>query len=165
MKIIVGNEQVQIATVQASSFVIGDTTYDTSSEEYKDYSSILVRVAFWEYYINNGNIRGHLAAEGHEIPGFYYYVWHTQNTFVQFWYYYGIPSAILFLITMLMLVFVGMKKTLRGEDNALVCLLYVVFWGMYGLAEAVWYPGQIIMFLVFFSPKFLWEVENQEKKA
>ncbi|RKJ43687.1 hypothetical protein D7X98_14875 [bacterium 1XD8-76] len=160
VKKIFGGEQAGIATVQASNFTIGDKTYDTSSQEYEDYGSVLVRLAFWDYYLRNGNMEGHLTAEGHEVPGFYY-VWHTQNTFIQFWYYYGIPSAVLFLIVMISLVFIGMKRMVKGQDDALICLLYLVFWGMYGLAEAVWYPGQMILFLAFFTPKFLWQKEKE----
>lgn len=155
---IFGNEQAGIARVQASYFTIGDKTYDSSSQEYQDYGSVLVRLAFWDYYLKNGNMEGHLRTEGHEVPG-QGYVWHTQNTFIQFWYYYGIPSAVLFLMVMISLVFISMKKVVKVQDNALICLLYLVFWGMYGLAEAVWYPGEMILFLAFFTPKFLWQKE------
>lgn len=158
---IFGKEQAGIATVQASYFTIGDKTYDTSSQEYSDYGSVLIRAAFWDYYLRNGNMEGHLTVEGHEVPGLGY-VWHTQNTFIQFWYYYGIPSAALFLTVTISLVFIGMKRMVKGQqDDALICLLYLVFWGMYGLAEAVWYPGQMILFLAFFTPKFLWQKEKE----
>ncbi len=159
---IFGSEQVGIAKVQAS-FTIGDKTYDTSSQEYSDYGSMLIRAAFWDYYLKNGNLRGHLNVEGHDIEG-YGYAWHTQNTFVQFWYYYGIPSAILFFVIIISLIWVSLKKLLEKQDNALVCLLYLIFWGMYGLAEAVWYPGQMILFMAFFTPVFLHKAEKETKK-
>ncbi len=162
IRLILGNEQIGIATVEASSFTIGDATYDISSEEYADYGSVLARVAFWEYYIKNGNIKGHLGAEGHEIQGVNFYIWHTQNIFVQFWYYYGIPVAILFLGVMILLIFAGMKKMLKGQEDVLVCLLYLTFFGVFGMAEAVWYPGQMILFLAFFTPKFM---QQSEKKV
>lgn len=160
---IFGNEQAGIARVQASYFTIGDKTYDTSSQEYQDYESVLARLAFWDYYLKNGSIEGHITAEGHEVPGFDY-VWHTQNTFVQFWYYYGIPSAILLLVIMVSLIFMGMKQMVRGHEDALVCLVYLVFWGVYGLTEAVWYPGEMILFLAFFTPKFLWQRNETNKE-
>ncbi|MBD5551899.1 MAG: hypothetical protein HDQ96_12115 [Lachnospiraceae bacterium] len=58
------------------------------------------------------------------------------------------------------LVVVSSKKILKGLDIALSCVLYVVFWIMCGLAECVWYPRQMILFLVFFTPKFLQNVEE-----
>ena len=149
-----GEDQAGIAVVQASSFTIGNKTFSKDSEEYDKYSSVLLRLAFWEYYIRNGTLEGHHASEGHEIQNFNY-VWHTQNIFVQFWYYYGIPSAILLLVIIAIVIFIAVKEMLMGRDEALICLLYVLFWSVYGLSEAVWYPGQMILFLAFFTPKFL----------
>lgn len=149
IKIIFGEKQAGLMMVQASS---------SESEEKTRIvvGSVQVRVDFWKFYLQGGNLKGHLNGEGHELPDFPdNYVWHAQNTFVQFWYYYGVPSAILFVIVVVMLMLVGIKKMLRGQEDALICLLYIVFWGMYGLAECVWYPGQMILLLVFFTPKFL----------
>ncbi len=129
-------------------------------------SSIQVRIDFWKFYMQDGNLEGHLNDEGHELPDFPgRYIWHAQNTFVQFWYYYGVPSAILFVVVVVMLVIKSIKKILQGQDEALICLLYIVFWAMYGLAESVWYPGQMILFLTFFTPKFLWETEEHGEKT
>lgn len=159
-----GKKQAGMGTVQATSFTIGNKTYSKDSEEYKEYGSILVRLALWEYYIKNGTLEGHHGFEGHEIQDFNY-VWHTQNVFIQFWYYYGIPSAILLLIVIVILIAGSIKKMLEGQSNALICLLYLLFWSIYGLAEAVWYPGQAILFLVFFTPKFLQKIENGTEKV
>lgn len=155
-KVFLGKEQAGIATVRAYSITVGDKTYEPGSEGYNNYASILARITFWNYYLSNGNFKGHLNTEGHQIPNYISpYVWHTQNTFVQFWYYYGIPSAILFLVTLIGIVLICLKKIFAGKTDVLVCLLYLVFWGIYGLTEAVWYPGQMILFLAFFTPKFL----------
>lgn len=162
---IFGNKQAGMMTVQASSFTMGDKTYDELSQQYADFSSLLIRVAFWYYYLQNGNLRGHLTAEGHEIPGLNYeYVWHAQNTFVQFWYYYGIPSAIMLTLLVGALLFISIKKILKGKEDALVFLLYLIFWLMYGVTECVWYPGQMILLLVFFTPKFLQETKDKNHK-
>lgn len=162
--ILFGKEQAGIATVQAHSFTIGDKTYEPGSKEYEKYASTLGRVAFWIYYISNGNLKGHFSTEGHQITNYSGYVWHTQNTFVQFWYYYGIPSAILFLVVLVSLIIVGMKKMLKGQDSALICLLYLIFFGIFGLSEAAWYPGQTILFLAFFTPKFLQQTEENKRE-
>lgn len=144
----------------------GLITVLAAAEEEKTHTvdqSIQNRVDFWKFYIQDGNLKGHRNAEGHEQPNFpNFYVWHAQNTFVQFWYYFGVPSAILFAVVVVMLMLVSIKKILSGQDNALICLLYVIFWVMYGLAECVWYPGQMILFLVFFTSKFLQEGENEK---
>lgn len=157
IKMIFGEEQAGLITVQAAEPIAEGEKIRTVDR------SVQVRVDFWKFYIREGNLKGHLNAEGHDQPDFPdHYVWHAQNTFVQFWYYFGIPSAILFAVVVVMLIFVSIKKILSGQDNVLICLLYVVFWVMYGLAECVWYPGQMILFLVFFTPKFLQEKGNEK---
>lgn len=151
-----GKEQAGIANVRAYSITIGDKTFEPGDKVYENYGSILGRVQFWLYYISNGTLKGHLSTEGHQIPNYEDpYVWHTQNTFVQFWYYYGIPSALIFVIVLAGIVLASMKKMLKGQDDALICLMYLVFWGVFGMTEAAWYPGQMILFLAFFTPKFL----------
>lgn len=164
VKMIFDNEQAGIATVQAHSITIGDKTYEPGDEIYGKYSSVLIRVQFWLYYITNGNLRGHFSSEGHQITNYAGYVWHTQNIFIQFWYYYGIPSALLFFVAMLGTVLTSMKKMLKGQDNALISLLYLIFFGMFGIAEAAWYPGQTILFLAFFTPKFLQQAEENKRE-
>ncbi len=121
--------------------------------ETKDFSSAYGRVLVWRHYLGNGTMSGHSSTEGHYDLGFY--VWHTQNMFVQLWYYYGIPSAVLFLVILVILIFASIRKVTSGDERALLCLLYFVFFGMYGLFEATWYPGQMILLLAFFVPKFL----------
>ncbi|MGN0413290.1 MAG: 5'-nucleotidase, partial [Lachnospiraceae bacterium] len=81
-------------TVQAkeSEGAISGNEYSTTD---RAFSSARGRLYIWKYYIKNGNVRGHLSSEGHIIEDLQIYVWHTQNMFIQFWYYYGIPSAVL----------------------------------------------------------------------
>ena len=126
------------------------------------YPSALGRINIWKYYLQNGNLMGHSSTEGHMIGFDYWYVWHTQNMFVQLWYYYGIPSALLFVIVGIWAVICSIRKIIKGQDMALICLLYLVLFGTFGLFEATWYPGQIILFLAFFTPKFL---QNGSKES
>lgn len=150
MKMIFGEEQAAVMTVHASSPAgEGERIHPVDS-------SIEVRLNFWKFYMQNGNLRGHSNEEGHDLPDYSgRYIWHSQNVFVQYWYYYGIPAAILFLAVCGALIVTCIKRIMTGQDNALICLLFVVFWLMYGMAESVWYPGQMAFFLVFFTPKFL----------
>lgn len=161
-KMVFGEEQAGLITVQAAA----PTTASETGERVRTVDrSVSIRLEFWKYYLRNGNLKGHYAAEGHNIPELEgHYVWHTQNTFVQFWYYYGIPSAVLFVIVMVMLMLISIKKILEGRGDALICILYLVFWGGYGLAESVWYPGQMILLLVFFTPKFLEKIEEEREE-
>lgn len=160
---ILGKYQIGAMTVKASDGItIGDTTYKWTEESTMDFASALGRVSYWEYYLKNGNMAGHLSSEGHDIAGPYIYVWHAQNMFVQLWYYYGIPSAVLFLAVLVMLVFSSIKKAVKGKEKTgpLCCQLYITFFGIFGLFEATWYPGQIVLLLAFFVPKFLADAES-----
>lgn len=155
VKIVLGKYQSGIRMVRASEGItIGDTTYSWEDSSTMDFASALGRVSYWEYYLKNGTLAGHSSLEGHDI-GQGFYVWHAQNMFVQFWYYYGIPAAILFLITLLLLVRHSIKSVLGKNRSALTCLLYLIFFGIFGLFEATWYPGQMVFFLAFFVPRFL----------
>jgi len=128
------------------------------------FASTIGRVQMWKYYLEHGTMLGHLNTEGHDI-GQVYYVWHAQNMFVQLWYYYGIPSAILFVIVGIGVVLCSIRKILSGNQNAIICLLYLVLFGAYGLFECVWYPGQMILFLAFFTPKFLIGSANKNNEC
>lgn len=119
-----------------------------------EFSSSRGRLMIWEYYLKNGTIVGHSSSEGHEIFESWY-VWHTQNVFVQFWYYYGIPAAIVLIVYILFVLISSLNKFMHGNRNALLTFFFVLLFICYGMFEAVWYPGQIILFLTFFTPLFI----------
>ena len=161
-----GKCQIGIMVVEASDGItIGDTTYRWTEESVKNFASALGRVSYWKYYLKNGNMAGHMSSEGHDIAGPYIYVWHAQNMFVQLWYYYGIPSAVLFLAVLITLIYSSMKKAVRGKEKtgSLCCLLFIIYFAIFGLFEATWYPGQIVLLLAFFVPKFLTDSDNESE--
>lgn len=161
--VVFGKYRGGMITVQAADTVtIVGKSYEKDSEILQEFSSVLGRIGYWEYYLKNGNLSGHLSSEGHDI-GFGFYVWHAQNMFVQFWYYYGIPSAVLFLIVLAGLIFGSIKEVIHKNENAMCCLLYLVFFGLFGLFEATWYPGQMILLLAFFVPGFLISADDDKK--
>lgn len=165
IKVIFGKYQPEAMIVKASDGItIGDKTYKWTEKSTEDFSSALGRISYWEYYLKNGNLMGHLSSEGHNM-GSGFYVWHAQNMFVQFWYYYGIPSAILFLIVLCALILGCLKKVIKEKENSsvLCCLLYITFFGVFGLFEATWYPGQMILLLAFFVPKYLMATDSKLK--
>lgn len=150
IRVIFGRYQLGIMNVQAAEI---KETEEKGILESEDFSSTYGRMLIWSFYLQNGTMTGHSSAEGHYDLGFQ--VWHAQNMFVQLWYYYGIPSAVLFLVVLLMLIIISMKRTLKNEGEELPGLLYFVFFGMYGIFEATWYSGQMILLLAFFMPVFL----------
>ena len=161
IRVILGNYQGGISTVKAAEEItIAGKSYERESQIIGDFASALGRVGYWEYYLKNGTMAGHSSSEGHDI-GLGFYVWHAQNIFVQFWYYYGIPSAVLFLIVLILLIFYSLKGIIRKKEKTLISLLYLIFFGMFGLFETTWYPGQMILFLAFFVPKFLFDDKDR----
>lgn len=142
--------------VQAAEEVAIEEAGDTTETQLsRSFQSMQLRIDLWKYYLKNARMTGHFNSQGHKIEGISHRVWHTQNMFVQYWYYYGIPSGILFIVIMVLLLYENLKKILQKDDKALICLIYVIFFVMYGLFEVTWYPGQMVLFLAFFTPKFL----------
>lgn len=135
---------------------IGDKFYPYTDENTLRYSSYLGRMATWYYYFTNGKIAGHSNTEGHYVGIGYTYNWHAQNAFLQIWYYYGVPAGILFLIVIIWALVRSIKRVLKTEarqsEMACFVMMYLTLFITYGLFEAVWYPGQMIMTLAFFSP-------------
>lgn len=126
------------------------------------FSSSRGRLEIWKYYFENGTWVGHSSKEGHDIYETWY-VWHAQNVFIQFWYYYGIPSAILLLVYVGALVITAIKELLKGNDNALLTFQFVLLFFFYGMFEAVWYPGQMVLLLLFLGPLFVRNTLNNEE--
>ena len=127
-----------------------------------NFASVTGRTDIWKYYLAHGKLFGRSNQEGHEITGDGY-TWHTQNMFIQFWYYYGILAAIVFAawlcftgIKLIVDISRGLEKNrienAESQYNRLITLCYLVLFGVYGIPEAVWYPGQFILFLACFLP-------------
>jgi O-antigen ligase len=134
--------QTEMATTSASTW---DHRYDSSNG----------RIMIWKHYLAGGNLAGHSSTEGHQIDA-NWSAWHAQNMFIQFWYYYGIPSAVLFAICAIWMLFMALRRAWRGDSSiALMVSLYYLLFLLYGLFEATWYPGQMILLLAFFMPAFL----------
>lgn len=144
-------ETVAIASTEDNSI---DEDAETEEVDHR-FDSSRGRLIIWQYYLQQGNLVGHSNQEGHgDTLG--WYVWHAQNMFIQFWYYYGIPAAILFAIYVIMVLKKAFQKAWKEDDTeALMVLLYFMLFAIYGLFEATWYPGQMILLLSFFVPFFL----------
>lgn len=123
------------------------------------YSSYLGRAATWYYYTVNGKIMGHSNADGHHTGMGASYTWHAQNVFLQIWYYYGIPAGILFLIISWGTWGLSIRKSWKDDEEwkngAIFVAMYLSLFLLFGLFEAVWYPGQMILTLAVFGPKLM----------
>ncbi len=141
---------------QEYGLTIGDEFYSYRDDDVQKYASALGRIAMWDYYVRNSNWIGHSNLEGHNI-GDGGYIWHAQNVYIQYMYYYGIPAMIL-LIAYLVTTFIGgVRQIIAGNELAVIPLLYLCLFAIEGLLEAVWYPGQMSLLLIFFTPIFLYK--------
>ncbi len=113
-------------------------------------SSMRIRLAIYEKYLKNLNFRGHELEEGYMPITETFHAWHAQNVFIQVLFYYGIPAGILFLVLMAITGVKAWKAALRNrEEGMLLLLVWLLFIG-YGMMECVWYPGQSILFFMYF---------------
>lgn len=115
-----------------------------------------VRLQIWKLYLKNMNLTGHELEDGYFqiTPG--YHAWHAQNVFLQVGFYYGAIAGVLLIV---LTVGVGLQavklipRKSRCEDilPLLIGLLFVA----YGMSESVWYPGQMILLLIYMIPKII----------
>ena len=113
-------------------------------------SSMRVRLAIYKKYLQNLNFTGHELEEGYIPITPTYHAWHAQNVFIQVLFYYGIPAGVLFVILMVMAGCRAVKLAFKNrEEGILLLLVWLLFVG-YGMMECVWYPGQSILFYIYF---------------
>ena len=151
-------------TEEPNGIMIGDKFYPYWEEETLKYSSYLGRLATWYYYFTNGTVLGHSNNEGHNVGIGYVYNWHAQNVFLQVWFYYGIVAGVLFLFCSIGAWICSILNSMKGDNTEIQCavfmLLYLSLFLTFGLFEAVWYPGQMILTLTFFGSFILLKKEN-----
>lgn len=143
---------------------VGPWYFAFDDPETQTYSSYLGRAATWYYYLFNGKLLGHSNLEGHHTGIGVSYNWHAQNAFLQIWYYYGIPAGILFLVVVYGTLLISVKRAWIDNDKlneqAVFVMVFLALFILFGLFEAVWYPGQMILTLAVFSPKLMIDEEN-----
>lgn len=111
--------------------------------------SMLIRLAYYKAYLEDLNWIGHDDTEGHyyvEETGAF--VWHAQNVWIQFLYYFGIPAGCLFIALTVLVLIRQLRNGMRspvGFIPLFITVAYVVF----GLTEVVWLAGQFLLFAVF----------------
>ncbi len=124
------------------------------------------RQLIYKIYLSDANLLGHSLDDSQFRIGDVFYVWHAQNAVIQVIFLYGIPAGILYTLIGWLL---GIKSIRRLADSrrneAIVFLLFMTGRFLYGLTEVTWYPGQMILFLLFFLPKFIQEPSFDDTTA
>lgn len=115
-----------------------------------------VRLEIYKLYWKNLNMTGHTVEEGFFQITKGYHSWHAQNIFLQVAFSYGIPAGILFIILMIGFGILSIKQVFKRQNSTdiLPILVWVLFIG-FGMLESVWYPGQVILFLMYMTPKII----------
>ncbi len=115
-----------------------------------------IRLEIYKLYWKNLNMTGHKLTDGFFQITKNYHAWHAQNVFLQVAFYYGIPAGILFLILMIGFGIQSLRQLFkrRNSTDILPIMVWVVFIG-FGMLESVWYPGQVILFLMYLTPKIM----------
>lgn len=125
-----------------------------------------VRLRIWKLYLQNMNLTGHALEDGYFqiTPG--YHAWHAQNVFLQAGFYYGSIAGVLLLV---LTAGVGIYavKLIRCKcrcEDILPLFIGLLFVG-YGMLESVWYPGQMILLMVYMIPKIIIDHKRDERKG
>lgn len=147
---------------QTYGITVGDKFYSYNDPETWKYASVLGRLGMWQYYLKNGTLLGHSNADGHNFV-IWVYTWHAQNLFVQVWYYYGIIAAVVMTILLVSLLVYVTRLAWRKNKSAIFVLIVFTTFIVFGMFEAVWYPGQAVLSLVFITPKLIGNEKISEK--
>lgn len=143
------DEPEEETNYKPGGITLGKRFYEYNSAELSKHESAIARLSIWEHYIKNGTLWGHSNKWGHRT-GMYGITWHGQNAFVQFWFYYGIPAAVLYLAWIIITFIKGINLSKNGHDEGLILVLATVVVFAFGIFEAVWYPAQMSLFLFIF---------------
>lgn len=134
----------------------------TASQEAEEYllsgadaqDSGKIRSTIWKLYLERLNLRGHKLTEGYFQITETYHAWHAQNIFIQIAFFYGLPAGVLFILLMAGLLLQALKlfRSSRESADILPLLCWILFIG-FGMLECVWYPAQMVLFLIYVTPK------------
>ncbi len=122
------------------------------SEENWYENSLTIRKVIFRTYWENATWLGHPEEDGHytfEESGLY--IWHGQNLWIQFVYYFGYPAGILLALLIIFTLWKVIRKstTIKEDSFAMIPLIICLTFFLFGLMEVVWMPGQLILTLVF----------------
>lgn len=127
------------------------------------------REAVYLAYLQNLNWTGHTASEGYFQITEDWHTWHAQNHWLQAAFYFGLPAGILCLIITIWISGRSLMTAWKNkkERYALLPLMVTVLFMVFGLAELVWQPGQMVLVLFFLvqHPQFNKGVHYDKEKV
>lgn len=118
-----------------------------------DDQGIEIRLGIYKAYLEDMTWYGNTPDKGfYKLGNSGYQSWHAQNVWIQIGYYFGIPAGILLVVLTIVMLWHHGKGLKKGKENpyAIIPFFICVLFTVYGVTEVVWYPGQLIMFLIFF---------------
>ncbi len=116
-----------------------------SGDDMTGLGTYTARLFIWKEYIKRFNLVGHV-----KISAL------AHNVFIEFAYYFGIIIGGIFLLgygVSFLFQFFFAYKTRRFSDFGI--LSFITIFGVYGMAEVDWYPGQATLSLFFFMICFI----------
>lgn len=126
------------------------------------------REAVYRAYLTNLNWTGHTEQEGYFQITEDWHTWHAQNHWLQAAFYLGIPAGVLLFVMTVLICIRNLRIAVRNQkDNyAILPLMVTVVFLVFGMAELVWYPGQMILVLFFLvqHPQFKKGVHDEKEK-
>lgn len=130
------------------------------------WNSVNARFWIWKLYLKNMNLTGHELEDGYFQITESYHAWHAQNVFIQVAFCYGGIAGLLFIVLTVGIGIRAVKLVLRKRrcEDILPLLIGVLFVG-YGMAECVWYSGQMILLMIYMIPKIVMDHKWDDKKA
>lgn len=118
-----------------------------------DDQGIEIRLGIYKAYLEDMTWYGNTPDKGfYKLGNSGYHAWHAQNVWIQIGYYFGIPAGILMVALTIAMLWHHGKNLKKGRRNpyAIIPFFICVLFTVYGVTEVVWYPGQLILFLIFF---------------
>lgn len=111
------------------------------------------RISIYKAYLDDVTLFGNSNGKGFYYLGEnYYHSWHAQNLWLQISYYYGSLAGVLLIVLSVVLIVCGYRTMTKYKDNPYATIpffIFIIYFG-FGLTEAVWNLGQMVLFLVFF---------------
>lgn len=144
--------------------IIQGPDYDWTSD------NLSVRKVFFQTYWKYSTWYGHPKEDGHyAYAGTEVRIWHGQNLWIEFIYRFGYPMTVLSAVLTVLVLRKACKKagTIQTDEYAAIPLILCIAYFVYGIAEIVWNPGQLIFALMFIAmhPQVAGDVEYTQAQC
>ncbi len=144
-----------------------EVVVSTEEVEWMPYS-ISVRYNLAKAYLSVTNLFGHERYEIDFVNDENEPQWHSQNFWIQITYWFGLPYGLLMFAVFVIAIKRNIVSFKNGDSNGLniLPLMYMVFYFLYGLMEASWLPGCMMLTLAFLveHPLFYASMPKESKE-